>query len=267
MGPLDSRLQYKTSCHPLPILCKTATLHAVPAKLGLPLLRTIHTTRGTEKIWKASNTIEQKRGFRNNIFVVETILIDIKHFHQVHISATKQGEKGMNHSNENFALKEQTKRAARQIADLASNMRNIPTGGDAVDLGPTFQPGAFDVICSRGKKAFEHAGNRNFRNIIERHMKEYATASTKFEKSIIVTQIVDQVRQASPGGGFIRRDNGRWYEVGDAVAREKVGQRYVHARGILSFACYLRVHVADIWCFKNVFLLPLVCPVSAINFI
>jgi len=136
----------------------------------------------------------------------------------------------MNHSTNNFALKEHTKRAARLIADLASDMRNIPTGGDAVDLGPTFQPGAFDVICSRGKKAFQHAGNRNFRNIIERHMEEYAKASTKFEKSIIVTQIVDQVRQASPSGGFIRRDNGRWYEVGDAVAREKVGQRYVCAR-------------------------------------
>ena len=89
--------------------------------------------------------------------------------------------------------------------------------------------GAFDVICARGKTAFQHPGNQRFRALIERRVEDYAAASNKFEKSVIVSQIVDEVRQASPSGGFIRSEKGLWYEVGDA-AREKVGQRQVWER-------------------------------------
>ena len=72
--------------------------------------------------------------------------------------------------------------------------------GAAVDLGPSFVPAAIDVICARGKTAFQHAGNIRFRAIVESRMEQYSSAKTKFDKSVIVSQIVDQVRQASPGG-------------------------------------------------------------------
>merc|ERR1711865_1331459 len=53
-------------------------------------------------------------------------------------------------------------------------------------------------------------------------------ASTKFEKSMIVSEIVDEIRSrsnnTSDGGGFIRRRSGIFYEAGDHFAREKVGQ-------------------------------------------
>eukprot|EP00522_Entomoneis_paludosa_P013679 CAMPEP_0172442152 /NCGR_PEP_ID=MMETSP1065-20121228/2626_1 /TAXON_ID=265537 /ORGANISM="Amphiprora paludosa, Strain CCMP125" /LENGTH=465 /DNA_ID=CAMNT_0013191895 /DNA_START=87 /DNA_END=1484 /DNA_ORIENTATION=- len=90
-------------------------------------------------------------------------------------------------------------------------------------------PGPTDVICARGKKALEHAGNKRFRAMVSGNMDTYSKAKTKLEKSLIVSHIIDQVRQASPPGGFLREDEdapGVWFEVGDAVAREKIGQGF-----------------------------------------
>ena len=89
------------------------------------------------------------------------------------------------------------------------------------------EPGPTDVICARGKRALNHEGNRRFRQLVEHHMEAYSQASTKMEKSLLVSQIIDSIRYAEPPGGFLRErdDQARsWYEVGDAVAREKVGQ-------------------------------------------
>jgi hypothetical protein len=55
-------------------------------------------------------------------------------------------------------------------------------------------------------------------------MDDYANATIKFEKSMFVSLIVEGVRENSPSGGFVREESGRWYEVGDGAAREKVGQ-------------------------------------------
>jgi hypothetical protein len=42
---------------------------------------------------------------------------------------------------------------------------------------------------------------------------------------MIVSEIIDTIRRKSPNGGFVKQDGGKWYEVGDWAAREKVGQR------------------------------------------
>ena len=136
----------------------------------------------------------------------------------------------MNQAHANDCPDNHSEVAAQRIADLASNMRTVKNTEVMNDLGPTFQPGPCDVICARGKSAFQHEGNQRFRAIIEQRMEQYASAGNKFEKSVIVSQVVDEIRQASPQGGFVRSDKGRWYEVGDHIAREKVGQRYVSLR-------------------------------------
>jgi hypothetical protein len=89
-----------------------------------------------------------------------------------------------------------------------------------------FKPSAYDVICARGKAAWNHIGNRRFRVTIDMFFSKYKVATTKVTKSLLVMQIVDIFRENSPRGGFVRQDNmtGRWFEVGDAIAREKVGQ-------------------------------------------
>jgi hypothetical protein len=93
-------------------------------------------------------------------------------------------------------------------------------------LGPGYtEPGPFDVICGKGKHALRHSGNIRFRSMIEEKLSVYAMATTKLEKSTIVSSILDGVRDKSPLGGFVRCENGQWFEVGDHLAREKIGQR------------------------------------------
>jgi hypothetical protein len=91
-------------------------------------------------------------------------------------------------------------------------------------LSNSFSPGPFDVICSRGKKAKCHPGNTYFQSIIQQTVEKYAKAEGKLGKSLIVSEIIDTIRRKSPDGGFVKQDSGKWYEVGDWSARERVGQ-------------------------------------------
>lgn len=94
-------------------------------------------------------------------------------------------------------------------------------------LDPDFIPGAFDVICSRGKAAYQHQGNRSFRATLEHHLPSYANARSKQGKTEIVTMIYHGIQEATPEGGFIRKnDKGEWCRVPSHVAREKVGQGF-----------------------------------------
>ena len=97
------------------------------------------------------------------------------------------------------------------------------------------EPGPFSVICARGKKAKNHSGNQHYRMILQQHVGRYSKASSKLEKSLVVSEIVESVRFAvanckssssnpSCGGAFVKQQkDGTWLEVSDEVAREKVG--------------------------------------------
>ena len=73
-----------------------------------------------------------------------------------------------------------------------------------------------------------------FRSLIDQHVKEYEMVSTRIAKTIIVTTIYETFENRSVDckggmteeGGFVRQDDvtGRWYEVGEGAAREKIGQ-------------------------------------------
>lgn len=93
-------------------------------------------------------------------------------------------------------------------------------------------------------------GNRRFRILCELNLHKYEAAQSKTEKSVIVMSIVDAVREAAGIGGFVRQvrfvpaqrtnnttrtltpvfssqdlSSKQWFEVGDVIAREKVGQQ------------------------------------------
>ena len=76
-------------------------------------------------------------------------------------------------------------------------------------------PSIQQVICGRGKAARDHEGNISFRSYIETEIDRYKEATTKLEKTIIVSHIVQNVRNNSPKGGFVKLEDGRWFEVGD----------------------------------------------------
>lgn len=101
-----------------------------------------------------------------------------------------------------------------------------PTPG-MTPLAASFQPSDRDVICARGKTARDHPGNVWFRALIESHMEEYAQCETKLDKSFLVSNIIKLVRREAPEGGFVKNfADGTWYEVGDRLSREKIGQTF-----------------------------------------
>lgn len=105
---------------------------------------------------------------------------------------------------------------------------------EMIPLPKSFEPQGTDVLIGRGKKARDHEGNKRLKMLIELMIPEYSTAAgNKDEKSYIIKEIVTQIRKCSPDGGFVKFDKskGRWYEVGDFLAREKVSQTFRDAMG------------------------------------
>jgi hypothetical protein len=87
-------------------------------------------------------------------------------------------------------------------------------------LPADYVPGDDDVICGRGKECMDHIGNMKFRTLVKEKLDRYSSASNKTEKSLIIMETINEVREQSPFGGFIRRDNktGTYFEAGDFIA-------------------------------------------------
>lgn len=115
----------------------------------------------------------------------------------------------------------------KRSTNPADNITRIGTShgiNQMIPLPYNFLPGPFDVICAKGKDAKKHQGNLYFRSLVKKSVNEYSQASTRIQKSMIVSNIIDAIRQKSPNGGFVKEEAGLWYDVGDHHAREKVGQ-------------------------------------------
>lgn len=81
-----------------------------------------------------------------------------------------------------------------------------------------------EQYSARGKKAYDHVGNRQFRALVKQHQANYSAAVCKHQKSKIVDFVLNAIRSLSPQGGFVKSSKGVWYEVGDRTAKEKIGQ-------------------------------------------
>jgi hypothetical protein len=85
--------------------------------------------------------------------------------------------------------------------------------------------GEYDVLCAKGRAAKGHSGNQFYRQLIQQVSPSYSEACSKFEKSMIVSDLIDEIRSRSNScGGFVKNKSGIFYEVSDHFAREKVGQ-------------------------------------------
>eukprot|EP00980_Cylindrotheca_fusiformis_P014060 scaffold3670_cov124-Cylindrotheca_fusiformis.AAC.36 len=81
----------------------------------------------------------------------------------------------------------------------------------------------YSVRIGRGKTCSKAIGNRRLQVLASSFLEAYRKTSTKIEKSLIVTKIVDMIQEACPVGAFVRYQDGRWWEVDDFTARDKVG--------------------------------------------
>ena len=96
-----------------------------------------------------------------------------------------------------------------------------------MNLEDNFQPGDYDVICGRGKRSAHHAGNTRFKLVIHLYLDKYLRAKTKIDKSLLVIEIVNIIRNAN--GAFVKpstkqKGQQQWVEIGDklAVSRPKI---------------------------------------------
>ena len=109
---------------------------------------------------------------------------------------------------------------------ICSNSRSSSSKA-MVPLPPSFSPSKLDVICARGKLALDHEGNQRLRALVHYNLPRYSACNCKYQKSKIVSDIVNSIRGTSPdGGGFVKFDEEKWYTVSDRHAREKVGQAF-----------------------------------------
>jgi hypothetical protein len=131
---------------------------------------------------------------------------------------------------ENFVAREDSEILVKNVR--ATTMDSSSSNNNMTPLAQDFQPGPMDVICAKGKRALNHSGNKRLRALIHSRLEEYSKAASKLDKSLIVSSIVESVCQASPDGGFVKERDGQWFEVGDHVTREKIGQIF---RDILHF--------------------------------
>eukprot|EP00542_Grammatophora_oceanica_P012177 CAMPEP_0194032924 /NCGR_PEP_ID=MMETSP0009_2-20130614/5762_1 /TAXON_ID=210454 /ORGANISM="Grammatophora oceanica, Strain CCMP 410" /LENGTH=244 /DNA_ID=CAMNT_0038673505 /DNA_START=50 /DNA_END=784 /DNA_ORIENTATION=+ len=93
-------------------------------------------------------------------------------------------------------------------------------------LPEAYSPSKSAVISGKGKACFNNPGNVKFREIIRKTLPSYRKMSSKMEKTCVLSSIVENIKSSCADGiGFIRKDSGdgRWYELSDDAAREKVG--------------------------------------------
>lgn len=86
-------------------------------------------------------------------------------------------------------------------------------------------PNDEDVLFGRGGRTNTHPGNQRLRDIVDTYRSTYSYAK-KVEKPKISKLIVKALRCAQPPSRFLRMndDTGRWEDVGDKRAAEKVSQ-------------------------------------------
>mmetsp|Transcript_9126 Transcript_9126/g.20918 ORF Transcript_9126/g.20918 Transcript_9126/m.20918 type:complete len:554 (+) Transcript_9126:291-1952(+) len=100
---------------------------------------------------------------------------------------------------------------------------NIPPRG----IGPIADPNENDVLCGRGGRINSHAGNIQFRDIIDSKKNDYLAPTTKkLEKAHIAAGIVNDIRAMDPPGRFLKKEkeDKMWYDIGDQKAIKKTGQ-------------------------------------------
>ena len=110
---------------------------------------------------------------------------------------------------------------AKRRSEAAQKITYLPEG---------YVPGPDDVMLGRSGESINHIGNQRFRQMVDSCVEKYVGLQ-KLQKTLLIDELVQRVRQKSPNGGFIKKDKmtGRFYEVGDHMA----------VRSLLSNTLYL----------------------------
>lgn len=117
--------------------------------------------------------------------------------------------------------------ALKPMAPILHTLRNNPHGPSndlpaSTPFPSSYQPRTRDICNGRGKSHWNLPGNKAFRKYVQVRVYDYMQVESKVDKTKYVMHCVQELRQL--GFQFIRENkDGLWYELGDAVARNKVG--------------------------------------------
>jgi hypothetical protein len=89
-----------------------------------------------------------------------------------------------------------------------------------------FVPSNYSIICGNKRKYVKSVGNQRLRMLVQSFIPQYSQAEGKLEKSVIVNQVMQIVREACPVGSFVAFEQGRWWQVSERTSREKVGSYF-----------------------------------------
>jgi hypothetical protein len=79
------------------------------------------------------------------------------------------------------------------------------------------------VVIGRGKKPQQTTGNLRLRVMASTFLPQYAEAMDRNIKTQLVNKVMDLMKNACEEScAFVRQTKGRWYEVAENVAREKI---------------------------------------------
>jgi hypothetical protein len=125
----------------------------------------------------------------------------------------------------------QPEQTAMSLSDLPSTTSIPRNKNGKIQLPANFIPNDSTVILGRIKACTTFIGNRRLKSIVNTFLKPYSEAKNKLEKTAIVSSIVGVIKRG--GGTFVKCEDGVWWEVGEAIAREKVGSQlrdYLHTQ-------------------------------------
>jgi hypothetical protein len=90
-------------------------------------------------------------------------------------------------------------------------------------LPTDFKPTPYTVIIGKGRTPNNSCGNQRLRVMATASLPKYLEATSRREKTEVISHLIATVREAAPIGSFVKHRDGRWWEVGDQTAREKIG--------------------------------------------
>ena len=111
-------------------------------------------------------------------------------------------------------------RKRREIEDLRE-LQRARNGSGLVDF-----PRSLDVVLGRGRPYQGYPGNMRLATFIDQQRAQYQSLD-RLNKTHLSLEVVRMIKNS--GGRFLKRcddDSGRWWEVPDDVAREKVSHGF-----------------------------------------
>lgn len=119
-----------------------------------------------------------------------------------------------------------------QIQNQSATMMDTYRVGNAGAVKRIGTPHEHDVLSGRGGAINSHIGNTKFREWVRDRKNRYNLARTKAEKASVANEVMDLVKNQTPPGRFLQRDQSSsvtggvtwWIEVDEVKAMAKTSQ-------------------------------------------